>query len=86
MQLFQYFPTEVVQIDLEWPILAILQLFQYFPTEVVQIDLEWLILAFLAHLVFYQMSLCNHDLSVMHSCHPASALSSIGVSICAQPS
>ena len=30
-------------------------------------------LYFLAHLVFYQTSLCNHDLSVVHSCHPASA-------------
>ena len=28
---------------------------------------------FLACLVFYQMSLCNHDLSVVHSCCPASA-------------
>ena len=41
LQLFQYFPTEVVQIDSEWPIMAVLQLFQYFPTEVVQIDSEW---------------------------------------------
>ena len=32
------FLSEVVQIDSEQPILAILQLFQYFPTEVVQID------------------------------------------------
>ena len=34
---------------------------------------------FLAHLVFYQRSLCNHDLSVVHSCHlmPASALASV---------
>ena len=23
---------------------------------------------FLAHLVFYQTSLCNHDLSIVHSC------------------
>ena len=38
LQLFQYFPTEVVEIDSEWPILDILQLFQYFPTEVIQID------------------------------------------------
>ena len=30
-------------------------------------------LGFLVHLVFYQMSLCNHDLSVVHSCHLASA-------------
>ena len=37
LQLFQYFPTEVVQIDSEWPILAVLQFFQYFPTKVVQI-------------------------------------------------
>ena len=35
LQLFQYFPTEVIQIDSEWPILAVFQLFQYFPTEVV---------------------------------------------------
>ena len=42
---FQYFPTEVIQIDSEWPILAVFQLFQYFPTEVVQIDSEWPILA-----------------------------------------
>ena len=35
LQLFQYFPTEVIQIDLEWPILAVLQLFKYFPIEVV---------------------------------------------------
>ena len=41
LQLFQYFPTEVVEIDSEWPILDILQLFQYFPTEVIQIDSEW---------------------------------------------
>ena len=27
---------------------------------------------FLAHLVFYQMSLCNHDLSVVHSYRPVS--------------
>ena len=45
LQLFQYFPTEVVEIDSEWPILDILQLFQYFPTEVNQIDSEWPILA-----------------------------------------
>ena len=44
LQLFQHFPTKVVQIDLKWPILAILQLFQYFPTKVVQIDSEWPIL------------------------------------------
>ena len=47
LQLFQYFPTEVIQIDSEWPILAGSQLFQYFPTEVVQIDSEWSILAVL---------------------------------------
>ena len=46
LQLFQYFPTEVVEIDSEWPILDILQLFQYFPTKVVQIDSEWPILAY----------------------------------------
>ena len=45
LQLFQYFPPEVVEIDSEWPILDILQLFQYFPTEVIQIDSEWPILA-----------------------------------------
>ena len=45
LQLFQYFSTEVVEIDSEWPILDILQLFQYFPTEVIQIDSEWPILA-----------------------------------------
>ena len=28
---------------------------------------------FLAHLVFYQTSLCNHDLSIVHSCHLAVA-------------
>ena len=33
--IFQYFPTKVVQIDSEQPILAVLQFFQYFPTEVV---------------------------------------------------
>ena len=44
---FPVFPTEVVQIDSEWPILDILQIFQYFPTEVVQIDSEWTILAVL---------------------------------------
>ena len=32
---FPIFPTEVIQIDLEWPILAVFQLFQYFPIEVV---------------------------------------------------
>ena len=37
----------------------------------------WLV-QFLAHLVFYQMSLCNHDLSIVHSCRPASALASSG--------
>ena len=47
LQLFQYFPTEVVEIDSEWPILAVLQLFQYFLTEVVQIYLEWPILTVL---------------------------------------
>ena len=31
---------------------------------------------FLAHLVFYQTSLCNHDLSVVHSCRPASVSAS----------
>ena len=36
LKLFQYFPTNVVLIDLQCPILAILQLFKYFPTEVVQ--------------------------------------------------
>ena len=46
---------------------------------------------FLAHLVFYQTSLCNHDLSVVHSCRPALASASSGISIgivgvCAQPS
>ena len=35
LQLFQYFPTEVVEIDSEWPILAVLQLFKYFLTKVV---------------------------------------------------
>ena len=45
LQLFQYFSTKVVQIDLEWPILTVLQLFQYFLTKVVQIDSEWPILA-----------------------------------------
>ena len=47
------------------------------------------LLHFLAHLVFHQTSLCNHDLSVVHSCRPASASSGIGVGvigICAQPS
>ena len=44
---FSYFPTEVVQIDSEWPILAVFQLFQYFPTKVVQIHSEQLILAVL---------------------------------------
>ena len=29
---------------------------------------EKLFVSFLAHLVFYQTSLCNHDLSVVHSC------------------
>ena len=38
------FPTEVVQIDSEWSILATFQLFQYFPIEVAQIDSEWPIL------------------------------------------
>ena len=47
LQLFHYFPTEVVQIDSEWPILAVLQLFQYFPTKVVWIYSEQLILAIL---------------------------------------
>ena len=37
----------MVQIDSEWPILAVLQHFQYFPTKVVQIDSEWPILAIL---------------------------------------
>ena len=32
-------------------------------------------MVFLAHLVFYQMSLCNHDLSVVHSCCPSSGVS-----------
>ena len=44
LQLFQYFPTKVIQIDSEWPVLPILQLFQYFPIEVIQIDSEWPIL------------------------------------------
>ena len=35
--------------------------------------------AFLAHLVFYQTSLCNHDLSVVHSFHPASASSGVSI-------
>ena len=47
VQLFQYLPTEVVQIDSEWPIMAVLQLFQYFPTKVVRVDLEWPILTVL---------------------------------------
>ena len=47
LQLFQYVPTKVVQIDSEWQILAVLQLFQYVPTKVVQIDSEWQILAVL---------------------------------------
>ena len=38
LQLFQYFPIEVVLIHSEQLILAVLQLFQYFPTKVVQID------------------------------------------------
>ena len=29
---------------------------------------KWMKVGFLAHLVFYQMSLCNHDLSIVHSC------------------
>ena len=47
LQLFQYFPTEVVQNNSEWAILAILQLFQYFPTKVIQIDSEWPVLPIL---------------------------------------
>ena len=39
-KLFQSFPTEVVQNDLERPISSNLQLFQSFPTEVAQNDLE----------------------------------------------
>ena len=35
----------MIQIDSEWPILAVFQLFQYFPTEVVQNNSEWPILA-----------------------------------------
>ena len=34
LQLSQYFLTEVIQIDSEWPILTILELFQYFATKV----------------------------------------------------
>ena len=37
----------MVQIYLEWPILAVLQFLQYFLTKVVQTDLEWAILAVL---------------------------------------
>ena len=47
MEIVSYDTTKVVQIDSEWPILAVLQLFQYFPTKVVQIDSEWPILAVL---------------------------------------
>ena len=35
---FPIFPTKVVQLDSEWPILAVLQLFQYFPTKMVPTD------------------------------------------------
>ena len=44
---FPIFSYQSVQIDSEWPILAILQLFQYFTTKVVQTDSEWPILAIL---------------------------------------
>ena len=42
---FQIFLTKVIQINSEWPILAVLQLFQCFPTKVVNINSEWPILA-----------------------------------------
>ena len=52
---FQYFPTKMVQLDSEWPILEVLQLFQYFPTKVVQLDSEWPIWQFCNFSnIFYQ--------------------------------
>ena len=44
LQLFQSFPTEVAQNDLEWPISPNSQLFQSFPTKAAQNDLEWPVL------------------------------------------
>ena len=61
LQLFQYFPTEVVRIDVEWPILAVLQLFQYFPTKVVQIHLEWPILAVLQLFEYFPTKMVQID-------------------------
>ena len=51
----------MVQIDLEWPILAILQLFQYFATEVFWIDLEWLILAALQLFQYFPTEVVQID-------------------------
>ena len=48
LQLFQYFPAKVVQIESEWPIFwGVLQLFQHFLTKVVQVYSEWPILTVL---------------------------------------
>ena len=61
LQLFQYFLTIVVGMDLEWPILAVLQLLQYFPTKVVQIDSEWLILAVLQLFQYFRTEVVQID-------------------------
>ena len=90
LQLFQYFPTKVVQNNSEWPILAVLQLFQYFPTEVVQIDSEWPILAifqvaailfFFPLVVFGSFGLPTKEPYTIMLC--PSCIIGVGVGVCA---
>ena len=62
MELFQYFPTKVVQIDSEWPFLGILELFQYFPTKVVQINSEGPVLTVLSLFQHFPTEVVQIDL------------------------
>ena len=59
LQLFQTFPIEVAQNDLEWPILPILQLFQSFPTKLAQNDSEWPISLFLNFSKLFPLKRCR---------------------------
>ena len=62
LQLFQFFPTEVAQNDLEWLIFPDSQLFQYFATEVAQNDSGWPILPDLQLFQSFPTEMAPNDL------------------------
>ena len=62
LQLFQYFPTEVVQNNSECPILATQQLLaSILHTEIVQIDSEWPILHILQIFQYFPTEVVQID-------------------------